>query len=315
MASSAYNFQQTNFSGSFAVQSDGYMQGFAQDDPATRFALAKGMLGPNETFPMFGGVAISESLQTSGGNSNLGNIITRATSAANITGFAVFDQNFAANNTPFSNVPLIAPYGGVNFYRIGSGARIAVAIQPEVAASLQNSIINTAVTWDLNTQTIAEYQAAGSTIAATAFTPTFVPAANGAQAYWSISVTTAANGTGIPSKIGDVVNLSGFAAGSTYSNPAGIPYINQNQVVTSYTNTTTWGFNIANTSSTLFTNGVAVNASTTGVTAMPSLNYSGGTLAAKILDVNIGNSQIVTYNSVTGNANWLGNQSCALIQI
>ena len=48
--------------GTFNIQTDGYIVGFAMPDPATRFQLAGGLVAANETMPMWGGVGISESV-------------------------------------------------------------------------------------------------------------------------------------------------------------------------------------------------------------------------------------------------------------
>jgi hypothetical protein len=303
MAIGNYSYGTNAAAGTFSIQSDGYIQGMAQDDPATRFSLSQGVLGPNEVFPMWGGVAIMENIPAASANDSLGGLIQRATSAANTTGFAVFDQNFASVSTPSSPVPLVGSGGGVTFYRNGSGARIAVAIEPEFATALQGGLINQQATWDLNTQRIAEYQASSGNISITSITPTYVPAANGVPGYWNMVVVTAANSTGVPTSIGDVVNISG----ATNTGGGGAAAVNGNFMVTSYTSTTSWSFQIPSSSSTYIQSGAL------GGTML--LNYSGGLLAAKILRVNVGNSKVVSYNPVTGNAIWVPGQSCALIQI
>jgi hypothetical protein len=307
MATGSYNGQTTNKTGTFSVVSDGFIQGMLRNDPVSRYNLAQGILGPNEAFPMFGGVAITEAIPggssqwPNGNNDSLGSVITRATSAANISGFVVFDQSFAAPITPYSNVPLIGSGQSVNYIRNGDSQQIAVAIDPTFAASLIGGATSQNVTWDFNAQRIAPYVASGGTISITSITPTFVPAANGVPAYWNMVVVTAANTTGVPTGVGDVVNISGC----TNTNAV---YVNQNQVVTSYTNTTNWSFKIQNTSSTLFTSG-------TGLTGTLLLNYSGGALACKILRIDAGNSKNVIYNAQNNTANWQNGLACALIQI
>jgi len=307
MATGNYVGQTTNKSGTFYVQSDGFIQGMLRNDPVSRYNLAQGILGPNELLPIWGGVAIQEAIpggasQWPNANSDsLGSIITRATSAANISGFAVFDQSFAAPITPFSNVPLIGSGQSVMYIRPGDSQQLAVAIDPVFAASLVGGTVNQQVTWDLNAQRLAPYNASSGTISITSITPTFVAAANGQPAYWNMVVVTAANSTNVPSGVGDVVNISGC----TNINAA---YVNQNQVVTSWTSSTSWSFKIQNTSSTLFTSG-------TGLTGTLLLNYSGGLLTCKILRIDVSNSKNVIYNQATNSANWQNGLACALIQI
>jgi hypothetical protein len=158
------NPQQTgNAAGSFGVSWDGLVQGTAQPDPATMFALAGGYVDPSETDPFFGGIAITEAvpLAASGANpaTELGGPIKRATivspasTAGAITGFSVFDQDYAMINTPNSPVPLATSYMQVNFYRLGSGARLSLAIDPALVG-LYGNIITQAVSWDFVNQRI-----------------------------------------------------------------------------------------------------------------------------------------------------------------
>jgi hypothetical protein len=160
MAAIALNpYVQTNAPGSFYAESDGFVVGTAMPDPAARFALAGGWLGTAETLPMFGGVGISESIPNEPAAPPttpmlaLGSIITRATATANLTGFSVFDQNYAAVNTPQSPVPTVSNGGLVNFYRTGSGARVALAIDPTLV-TLEGGLITAAVAWDFTNQRI-----------------------------------------------------------------------------------------------------------------------------------------------------------------
>ena len=194
----------TNFPGTFFASSTGYVQGTFLDDPAVRYALAGGILATSETVPMWGGVALHEVVPSPVTASNpadeLGTIITRAATQAGLTAFSVFNQASNMVQTPQSRVPLSGTGMTVNFFRLGSGARIAVALDPTFAATLEGGSIIAQVSWDYTNQVLVAYDS---------------------------------------------------------------------------------------------------------VAALP----------VKILDVNIGNSQIVTYSSGTGFANWTNNGSTAIIQI
>lgn len=147
---------QTNASGMFTIQSDGLIVGTAQPDPAARYGLSGGWLASTETLPMFGGVGISENIPNIAANQPvqpLGGAIARATANANLTGFSVFDQNYAAVTSPQSPVPQISNGGLVNFYRFGSGARVALAIDPTLI-TLEGGLITQAVGWDFTNQKI-----------------------------------------------------------------------------------------------------------------------------------------------------------------
>src|SRR5215469_8717946 len=108
----AFNpYVQTTAAGMFTIESDGLIVGTAYPDPAARYQLAGGWLSQAETLPMYGGVAINESIPqerppVSRTDIALGGIIARATTlaagAGTVTGFCVFDQNYAAVNNPQS---------------------------------------------------------------------------------------------------------------------------------------------------------------------------------------------------------------------
>jgi hypothetical protein len=150
-------YVQTNAAGSFVIESDGLIIGTAYPDPATRYALAHGWLATTETLPMWGGVAISESIPSHAVSTNprdeLGSVIARSTALANITGFSVYDQDYAMVNTPQSPVPLADLGGHVNFFRVGCGQRVALEIDPTLV-SLEGGLITQAVTWDFTNQKI-----------------------------------------------------------------------------------------------------------------------------------------------------------------
>jgi hypothetical protein len=122
----------TNAAGTFTVSLDGLMQGMAMDDPAVRYQLTGGQLAPTETLPMFGGVPIAEFIPPTGNlwDPSLQNSIMRATAAIPANGISVFNQNHAMINSPQSNVPQADIGMLVNFYRFGSRARIALAMDP-----------------------------------------------------------------------------------------------------------------------------------------------------------------------------------------
>jgi hypothetical protein len=169
-ANIAFNpYIQTSAAGMFNIESDGFIVGTAMPDPATRFALSGGWLAAAETLPMYGGVAINESVPTERSTAPatptrpdiaLGGVIARATTlaagAGSVTGFSVFDQNYAAVNTPQSPVPSVGNGGLVNFYRMGSGARVALAIDPALV-TLEGGLITQQVSWDFSLQRIIAF--------------------------------------------------------------------------------------------------------------------------------------------------------------
>ena len=168
----------SNAGGSFNIDSSGYVQGQAMDDPSYRYWLAGGVLATTETLPMWGGVGISElipsSTSTTTSAPSLGGQIGRATTltaqaAGQLTGFSVFDQAHHMINSPQSPVPLAGTGMSVNFYRMGSQARIAVACDPSLI-SLQTGLITQNVSWDFNSQRLQPYLASGGTESVTSLT-------------------------------------------------------------------------------------------------------------------------------------------------
>jgi hypothetical protein len=153
-------YLQTSAAGMFNTQSDGLIVGTAMPDPASRNWLAGGFLAAAETLPMYGGIAISENIPQHTPSPKpmdaLGGPIARATAIANLTGFSVFDQNYAAVNTPQSPVPSVSAGGLVNFYRLGSQARVALAIDPTLI-SLEGGLITQQVSWDFAAQRIIAF--------------------------------------------------------------------------------------------------------------------------------------------------------------
>ena len=283
--------QTTNAAGLFGIQSDGFTQGVAHDDPAVRFQLAGGYLATTETLPMWGGVAISETLPLVTVNGNLGNSITRAANNAGITGFSVFNQSHNAINTPQSPVPLLSGNMTVNFYRLGSLARIPLAADPSLVASLASGLINQQVSWNFNNQRLQPYDAATATYSVTSITSTY---ANGV--YTMVVVMAVASLVGA---VGDTINISGVTG-------TGAALVNGNQTVTAFTDNQHFTFQVAAASGAIATG---------ALTGTIVLNAGTGALACKILQLGQANSRIVSYNSVTQQATWVNNGSCILVQI
>ena len=153
----------TNAANLFNVNSQGFTQGDAQDDPAVKFALAGGVLSTSATTPLWGGVPIIEQIPgapSQPGTDTLGATVVQATTNAVPTGICVYNQAFGGITTPQSNAPLFSPGMSVNFYRFGSGARIPMACDSSVVALDGSSIVET-VYYNYSTNLLTTTQPSG----------------------------------------------------------------------------------------------------------------------------------------------------------
>lgn len=271
--------QTTGAAGSFSVQSDGYVQGLSMDSPNTRYNLAGGFIASTEVLPMWGGVGIYEDVPPAGvGQGTLGGAVGRATTLANLTGFSVFDQAHAWITTPQSPCPSGSPGMTCNFYRLGSGARIPLQIDPALA-SLDGGLITQQVSWDFVNQRLVPYFPPEAGLATTAVS-------------WSGGAITVTTATAHGLVVGNDVTLIGIV-------PAG--YNVSGAVV-----------NVP--SSTQFTiPGPAANPG--AVTTQGSLAAGGGALNVRVINLNIGNSKTVSYDPNLGNVTWNNSGSTALVLI
>ena len=150
--------QTTTASGLFQVNSAGYTQGDAQDDPAIKFQLVGGVLSTSAETPIWGGIPIQELIPaaTAGNNIGLGSTVIQATDYDEVNGFCVYNQAFHGITTPSSNAPLFSSGMSVNYYRMGSGARIPLPIDSALV-SLDGGQISQEVSWDFTNNKIIAF--------------------------------------------------------------------------------------------------------------------------------------------------------------
>jgi hypothetical protein len=285
------------------VTPNGLVQGTAYPDPAIRNALRRGVLAATETLPMWGGVAIYENIPgtTGGPNQALGVTVGRATSilggSSPIAGWSVFDQAYGMVNSPASPVPLAPSYGQVNSYRLGSGARIAVACDPGLVSLFGTGIGSYAqwanikygagsggqplVTWDLVNQLLAPY------VGATAISSGTYNTATGLVTLTMASPVNISPGTSVivsgATGTGSFASINGTQTAGAGSTGSTVTYT----VATGLTMTITGG----------------------------SLNTGAGTVPVSVLEVQPINCMTVTYASGTNTAAWNFNGAAAIIQI
>jgi len=280
----------TNAAGSFSVASEGFVQGSAYDQPATRYQLVNGVLASTESLPMWGGVAIFEDMPNPGYGNATGPSVGRATAIANLTGFSVFNQGHAMVNWPQNKVPIVGQGGTVPFFRLGSGAIIPVACDASLQ-SLQGGLINQQVSWDFNNQVLQPYDASTATYSVTSITSSYA-----SGVYTFAVVMAAASPVGA---VGDYINISGVTG-------TGAALVNGNQVVTSFTDNQHFSFQITAASGAIATG---------ALTGTIVLNYGIGALPVKVLEINMGGSKTVAWNQTLLTANWNTSGNVAVIQI
>lgn len=297
----AFNYmQQTVAGGLFNTTSSGGWQGMFVDDPAIRYQLAGGVLGSSETLPMWGGVGISQTTVPNTGtnppDSTQGGIITRATvisstgAAGALTGFSVFNQAYGMAITPQSPVPLAASGMQVNFFRLGSNARIYVAASPALSADEGNPV-SQQVSWDFVGQQLIPYQAA--------YTSASVQSATYTSATGVLAVTFASAPAGATPTVGATFSISGMttSAGSAALVNGDFP------LVSSGSAGAVLNFNIGSGLGT-----ITINSST------GTLAAGGGALPVNLLEF-VSNSPTVVYSAATGFATWNYSGTVALIEI
>lgn len=286
MANITFNPQITTVGqGLFNTQSKGLVQGSAYPDPAIRYKLAGGLLATTETLPMWGGVGIYNLVPGVAGGPDpaLGTVVGRALlldGAKALTGFSVFDQAYGMINTPQSPVPLAGSSMQVMYYRLGSGARIAVAMDPALV-DLEGGLITQQVSWDFAAQRLIPYVAAYP-----------------ANALLALSWSSAGGGT----VTGSTTTNHGLVAGDDFtisgSTPAG------------YNGTFTA---LAGTATNVLKYTVAADPG--AATVLGQLDAGGGALPVKVLEVQSTNCMTVDYDPDTGFATWNYNGAAAVILI
>lgn len=281
------------------ASSHGLTQGTAYPDPATRYALRGGILSQSETIPMWGGVGIyeyvpagytapSQSLGPIGGRSTtLGVTVGRATALTGsfpLAGFSVFDQAYGMINSPQSPVPLAASGMQVMSYRLGSGARIAVACDPALI-DLQGTPIGSHVSWDFVNQRLVPYLGTLTISSGTYNSTTGV-----------VTLTMSAAITFSP---GDSIVVSSLTGTGNYAQLDG--------TFTALPGTT--GTTV------IYNAGAGIGASTITGGSLTLGSGASSALPVSVLDVQASGCMTVDYDPTTGFATWDYNAAAAVIQI
>jgi|SRR5579872_758483 len=276
--------------GLFNATSTGLRQGTAYPDPSTRYRLRAGLLAQTETIAMWGGVGVYADVPGGSGNPSyaLGAIVGRALSlndaAKPLAGFSVFDEAYGMVTSPSSPVPLIGSGGQVNFYPLGSLARIVVACDP-VLVSLRGGPNAAAVSWDFTNQLLVPELGTLTISSGTYVSGTGV-----------ITLTMSAPITFGP---GDSVSLASLTGTGAFASLDG-----------------TWTSIAGTTGSTVVLQG-PVGAGAATITGGNATVGGAATqlLPVKVLDVQSTNCETVVYNATQVTATWNYTGAAAVIQI
>ncbi len=294
-ANNGYPSLTTSGQGLFnGASSNGLIQGQTFPDPSTRNVLRSGIVSQSETIPMWGGVGVYADISpisSTGPNSVLGQVLGRANSLSGSTalvGFTVFDQAYNLVSDPNSPVGTAGSGQSINYYPLGSRARIAVACDPSLI-SLRGGLINAQVSWDFTSQQLIPYSGA-------------YPATTITNAVWASTSggrTTFTVGTDLTSYINAADDIEVTGVVSTGGTGVGF---NGMFTVVSINSTTIVVTQVAASSPGTYSSGGTVLA-------------GGGALPVTVLEVVPSGCMNVLYSTVTGNATWNFNGSCAIVQL
>ena len=149
---------------SFQLQTDGFVQGFFQDSPVTRYALEGGVVSSLQTTPIWGGLPLSLGIPGPGllgGSSGTGAVATVATSTATIDAWCVLNQAAAGVITTNSTSPLFTSGSSLNFGRVGCGMLLALPLNPSAVNTLAGAASNTPLYWN-GTQNYVDITGSGA---------------------------------------------------------------------------------------------------------------------------------------------------------
>lgn len=271
----------------------GMIQGQADPDPATRNWLRAGIVSQLETVPMWGGIGVYAyvpPISTSGPKQSLGFNLGRAaalTGSTALVGFSVFDQGYNMVSDPTSTVPTSGSGQSLNWYPLGSRARIAVACDPSLI-NLRGGELNQQVSWDFVNQMLIPFS--GSYAQTTITNAVWANTAGGQ--------TTFTVGTDLTGQInaGDDINVSGVVnTGGTSTSAFNGPF-----TVVSITSTTIVVTQAAAASPGTYASGGVVLA-------------GGGALPVTILDIQP--TKCMTVQTIAGTYTYNYNGACAKIQL
>lgn len=258
----------TVMQGAFDASSYGLVQGDVMPDPAIIYKKASGFLAQSETLPMWAGVGIYTDVPNpaNGPLTALGSQVGRATSLSNLLGFSV--ASYGQINSPQSPVPLAASGMQVQYFRLGSGARLVLQADSALA-SLEGGLTNQLVSWDFVNQKLIPYVGATAISSGTY---------NG-----STGLVTLTLGSAVNLNPGDTFTVSSATGTGSFASINGTYQAGPGTTGATVTYTIATGLTLTITGGSLATSGA---------------------LPVQILRIESGNSQTINYNTGTGFASW-----------
>ncbi|HQT68644.1 MAG TPA: hypothetical protein PLC74_13690 [Acetobacteraceae bacterium] len=142
---------------SILLETQGWYQGAVMDDPTSRLQLVSAIVASTVTQPMWGGMAVTESVASIASNNRQGNPITIAATNAAITAFTVFNQANNAITVPGNSVPIYTAGSNMAIFRLGSNIRIPVQADTGLITALEGGATNQQVSWDFTNQALTTY--------------------------------------------------------------------------------------------------------------------------------------------------------------
>lgn len=271
--------------------SKGYIVGQAQPDPATRYALKAGVVNSGEQLPMYGGVGVFADVPSQSLSVPLPSIgrATALTGSTGLIGFAVSDQAYNLVIDPGNQVPAAGPNQTINFYTLGSRARIAVAADPSLV-DLAGQPLNSQVSWDFTNQLLIPYTPAhsGATISDAVWAST-----NGGEITFTVGTDLSGTlGAGDAIAVTGVVNTGGASTGA-FNGTWDIVSITSSEIVV------------------LAPSSVSLGTYASG----GSVAAGGGALPVTVLDVLPTGNMVPQHNPITGTLSWNYSGAAALIQL
>lgn len=287
-------FTQTNGNaGLFNATSVGFRQGTAMADPATRYRLRAGILATTETLPMWGGVGVyafvpgGDPANLTQPNVALGTVVGRATALTgtySLVGFSVFDEAYGMVTSPQYTVPLAGSGMQVNYYPLGSLARVVVACDPSLV-SLVGTGVQSQVTWDFTNQLLVPFLGT-LTIASGTYNNT-------------TGLVTLTMNASVTFSAGDSITVANLGAGSgAYAS------LNGTYTVLSASGTTV-----------TYNPGAGLGSASIGSGNVTVGGIASQDLNVEVLAVRASNCETVTYSASAGTVTWNYNGSAALIAL